>query len=315
MPQGSWEKHASMANLTQRKLSRRKDATDVVSQVPFSARLMLCGWLLVTGLMFVGCSYYNSGDEPSGTACLSTSECDDGNLCTIDTCQDNQCIHLPDEGTQCSDNDNCRIGICSAMGECTQAIAEGDACDDGDPCTMDDICGPSGLCGGQLQTGLTCEDGNPCTVDSICDATGKCSGGAPVVGEMSCEQSDPCTSENICLEDGSCSDGEPLTLSNSTCEICSCDSLSGISCEYPKVKECPCNLWGDVKFVDSFPDLTIQFVESFPELELTLSDDKPTGPGQWREVSSFPDFTVQVVDSFPDLTIRLTQNPDTPCGN
>ena len=118
---------------------------------------------------------------------------------------------------------------------------------------------------------------------------------------------------NVCLEDGSCSEGIPRDLLETNCEICTCDGLWGVSCDKPKVIECPCNLWGNVQFVDSFPDFTIRFVDSFPDFEVRLSEQTPSGPGHWREGTSFPDFTVKVVDSFPDFEIRLTDSPDTPC--
>jgi hypothetical protein len=139
-------------------------------------------------------------------------------------------------------------------------------------------------------------------------------GGVPASGEPSCETKDPCTSGNVCREDGSCSGGTPISLTVSPCEICSCDSLWGVECTYPKTTECLCNLWGNITFVESFPDIKVRFVESFPDMEINLVEGTPNGPGQWREVDSFADFTVQIVDSFPDVEIRLTESPDSPCN-
>ena len=59
----------------------------------------------------------------AGTCSVEPKRCDDGNPCTIDTCepQTGQCLHT--------------------------AIADDASCDDGDSCTSDDIC-KSGICTG-----------------------------------------------------------------------------------------------------------------------------------------------------------------------
>ncbi|MDZ7628918.1 MAG: hypothetical protein U5J99_11005 [Parvularculaceae bacterium] len=67
-------------------------------------------------------------------------------------------------------------------------------------------------------------------------------------------------------------------------------------------------LQGNVKVVDSFPDLKIQVVESFPDLRVTLVTSFPDACGKWRFVESFPDFTIQFVDSFPDVKITLVDS-------
>ena len=64
------------------------------------------------------------------------------------------------------------------------------------------------------------------------------------------------------------------------------------------------DLYGDVQFVDSFPDLTIQYVSSFPDINVEFVSSFPSNCGQWKEVDSFPDFKVQVVSSFPDLKVK-----------
>ncbi len=63
-------------------------------------------------------------------------------------------------------------------------------------------------------------------------------------------------------------------------------------------------LYGDVQFVDSFPDLTIKYVSSFPDINVEFVSSFPSNCGQWKVVESFPDFTVQVVSSFPDLEVK-----------
>ncbi|HRE61641.1 MAG TPA: hypothetical protein PL096_11080 [Micropepsaceae bacterium] len=61
---------------------------------------------------------------------------------------------------------------------------------------------------------------------------------------------------------------------------------------------------GDVKVVESFGDIKVQIVTSFADLHVQNVTSFPDNCGQWRFVESFPDFTVQFVDSFPDITIE-----------
>lgn len=64
------------------------------------------------------------------------------------------------------------------------------------------------------------------------------------------------------------------------------------------------NLYGKVKFVDSFPDLTIEYVSSFGDINVEFVSSFPSSCGQWQIVDSFPDFTVQEVSSFADLKVK-----------
>lgn len=71
-------------------------------------------------------------------------------------------------------------------------------------------------------------------------------------------------------------------------------------------KEFP--LYGKVKFVESFPDITVQIVDSFPDLEVHLVNSFPDDCGEWQIVESFPDIKIKVVDSFPDIKIKFVQS-------
>jgi len=69
----------------------------------------------------------------------------------------------------CSDLDGpCSDGICDTSGTCRRIPRSG-TCDDGDPCTKNDVC--SGFeCGGQA---YVCDDSFACTTDT-CDGSGGC---------------------------------------------------------------------------------------------------------------------------------------------
>lgn len=71
-------------------------------------------------------------------------------------------------------------------------------------------------------------------------------------------------------------------------------------------KEFP--LHGKIKFVDSFPDITIQIVESFPDLKVKIVSSFPDDCGEWQIVESFPDVKIKIVDSFPDLKIKFVES-------
>ena len=71
-------------------------------------------------------------------------------------------------------------------------------------------------------------------------------------------------------------------------------------------KEFP--LYGKIKFVDSFPDITIQIVESFPDIKVKIVSSFPDDCGEWQIVESFPDVKIKIVDSFPDIKIKFVES-------
>lgn len=103
------------------------------------------------------------------TGCFADIDCDDGNECTVDTCDlgTNTCNPPANEvdGTSCdSDNGTCQAGTC--VDNCAGVV-----CDDGNECTDDPACVSLG--------GATCpppvnNDGNACTTCTsgtcACDA-------------------------------------------------------------------------------------------------------------------------------------------------
>ena len=65
--------------------------------------------------------------------------------------------------------------ICNGLDDnCDQTIDEGDLCNDGNSCTMDD-CDPSG-CSNIPMPGSACDDGDPNTSDDLCGEDGVCTG-------------------------------------------------------------------------------------------------------------------------------------------
>ncbi|MCI6530908.1 MAG: hypothetical protein MR428_07450 [Mesosutterella sp.] len=67
-------------------------------------------------------------------------------------------------------------------------------------------------------------------------------------------------------------------------------------------------LYGNVKVVDSFPDIKVKIVSSFPDLKVKEVNSFPDSCGKWRFVDSFPDFKVKFVNSFPDIKIKYVES-------
>jgi hypothetical protein len=143
------------------------------------------------------------GDTCLDGVCVSGSplNCDDGNVCTDDSCEGGTCQYT-DNTDPCDDGDACTAGDTCSEGRCTGSPLTCDACfkgrcdgschpnkegpecpdcavdcgctidtdcDDGDACTTDSCSG--GVCSNEP---LSCDDGNPCTADSCDPATGLC---------------------------------------------------------------------------------------------------------------------------------------------
>jgi len=124
----------------------------------------------------------------SGSCTGTTRDCDDGNPCTADTCDEalrackNTMVPVPGaEGLQVGDScsngldDDCDGLADRADPDCIQCTQDSQ-CNDSNPCT-EDRC-QNGLCSNQnLSDGSICDDGLYCTVDDACSA-GICTGQA-----------------------------------------------------------------------------------------------------------------------------------------
>ena len=116
------------------------------------------------------------GDPCTGQTCkagkcvagFSAAKCEDGDLCTDgDTCKDGACVGGGE--TNCDDANVCTIDSCDKAKGCKYANNE-EPCSDGDSCTDPDVCF-GGAC---TATPNSCHDNNPCTTDSCDPQTGKC---------------------------------------------------------------------------------------------------------------------------------------------
>ena len=192
--------------------------------------------------------------------------CDDGNPCTIDSCDSMQgCQHTPvQDGTSCSDGDacngletcqggfcftgappDCTVGNPCVTGSCDPAsgcivnpVPDGTSCSDGNACNGQETCS-NGNC--QPGTPLNCDDNNSCTADG-CGAVAGCQ------HEYTCpcnpaDQNNTCTDNNVCngLEacgaDGQCHTVTPAPNCDDVnpCTSDSCDSVQG--CQHTPVQD------------------------------------------------------------------------------
>ena len=121
--------------------------------------------------------------------------CDDGDKCTTgETCKEGKCT--PGATKTCDDGVLCTNDSCDATtGVCLNEAGLG-PCDDGDPCTTDSACGTNAggkpVCTGGK--GKNCDDANPCTTDS-CSAQLGCVSKANTSIEVSCYSGAPATKD------------------------------------------------------------------------------------------------------------------------
>lgn len=165
--------------------------------------------------------------------------CDDGNPCTIDTCNtDGTCKNLVPPDAACEDGD-----ACTAQDKCIDGKCVGGGkldCDDQNGCTVDSCDIAKGCIHAKAGLGAACaDDGNPCTADT-CDAAGACihttqAGICVIAGACvaagSTDPTDPCKVCNplqnksaYVLQNGlACDDSNPCTVADK----CSAGTCAG----------------------------------------------------------------------------------------
>jgi hypothetical protein len=114
-----------------------------------------------------GTTFYDTSgatcDDPC-IECLDDSFCDDGDACTVDSCDlsTNLCLH---DALDCSDGLTCTVDGCDSATGCVYSPLD---CDDGDGCTVDSCSEGTGC----VATAVDPDDGDPCTADSCNPADG-----------------------------------------------------------------------------------------------------------------------------------------------
>jgi hypothetical protein len=162
-----------------------------------------------------------------GQTCATDTDCsavDDGNPCTgLVRCLAGACAFDPASVVVCptADDSACRKSTCQpATGVCElQALPDGAACNDQNPCTAPDTC-TAGFCSGP---GLDCDDANGCTADS-CSIFYGC---VHFHHQKPCEDGNACTVGDRCA-DGACRSGGAADCDDaSVCTVDACDPSLG----------------------------------------------------------------------------------------
>jgi hypothetical protein len=172
--------------------------------------------------------------DASGTCLPGTDIRDDGNPCTVDTCNKTTGVVTHTnvaDGTNCDDGNlcngiaTCKTGVCSAgtavacvtppPGGCYSSVG---------------ACNPSsGICTyGRLGQATSCDDQNPCTGPDQCDGNGSCGGPSKVCFTPAPTCFNATTQRT--LSGGSCqvSSGTcQFTITDKTCPF-GCDAGSGL---------------------------------------------------------------------------------------
>jgi hypothetical protein len=159
---------------------------------------------------------------------LTGDACDDGNLCTLlDACAEGHCLGTGG-ACECADDADCSAfedgNLCNGTltcksGACTVAPASVIQCDNPfDPPCLHTACEPAtGLCRTDpLEDGVACDDGNPCTLQDAC-LSGTCRGSdndcPACVADADCspfDDHDKCDGALRCM--GGACEVDPATL-------------------------------------------------------------------------------------------------------
>ena len=170
-------------------------------------------------------------------ACVGI-DCDDGDACTTDTCNESgECEH---SALSCDDQNSCTTDSCLPETGCVyETLADGTACDDESVCTTEDVCVAGGICTG---TPVVCEDEDLCTTHA-CDSVDGC---IMSYNQADCDDGNPCTKEDRCNlgqcqgRADDCDDGDP-------CTVDSCEPGEGCvaTLDYPSCapSSWTCDIW------------------------------------------------------------------------
>jgi hypothetical protein len=156
------------------------------------------------------------------TPAAEGTSCDDGNACDgVDTC-DSYGVCVSHDPPQCDDGNPCTVDSCDPQTGCKHvSTAEGTKCDDGNACTTLDACDGNGVCLSVIP--LNCDDGNPCT-DDTCDSASGC---VHTANTTPCNDGNACTTGDVC-GGGSCHAGAPIACNdNNGCTDDACNPATG----------------------------------------------------------------------------------------
>jgi len=154
------------------------------------------------------CNGVETCDPLAGCQPGTPPDCDDGVVCTIDSCNEStdSCDHEPDDG----------------------------ACDDGLFCNGVEMCDPINGC--QAGTPPNCADSVPCTVDTCNEMTDSCD---RTPQDSLCQNSLFCDGMEVCDPDMGCVDGpDPNCNDGVVCTVDACDEVADMCTYVPNNAVC-----------------------------------------------------------------------------
>lgn len=163
-------------------------------------------------------------DTCSGGVCSGTLNCNDSQVCTVDSCEDGQCVHDTSNcgctvAADCEDNNPCTDNNCvNAVCILTNNTV---SCDDGLFCNGPDSC-----------SGGTCDHaGDPCSDGALCnDFCDEANDSCFSLDGTICGATDACNITHICSGAGVCNEMQlpPLHCDDlNSCMTDSCDPQLG----------------------------------------------------------------------------------------
>lgn len=161
------------------------------------------------------CDGQTDGEDANCTPCETAADCDDGNPCTEDSCND-------------------------LTGICTNApAADGTPCEDGEFCTVDEACS-AGVCTGGEPRDCSAE-APVCNVGRCHEGTDRCFG-EPVPDGTPCLDDRYCTVNEACAA-GACLAGgvRDCAAYGDACNIGVCDDDLGACARRPEPDGTPCD--------------------------------------------------------------------------
>jgi hypothetical protein len=164
----------------------------------------------------VGCVLDPTPNE--GMVCADNADVCDG----IHECMGGTCL-MAEAALVCDDGNVCTLDTCNATTGCEYDAStnNGQTCDDGNACTIPDVCA-AGTCTGPT---LDCDDANTCTIDT-CNVTLGCMYDTTATNGDTCDDDSACTNDDLC-EDGACT-GDTLDCNDTNmCTLDTCDSVLG----------------------------------------------------------------------------------------
>lgn len=153
--------------------------------------------------------------------CQNNQDCQDNDACTVDTCEQGGCRHLP---FNCSDDLFCNGLESCVAGSCQPGTPQ--PCNDGVACTIDSCNEEVDACD-HVPNHSACDDGTFCNGVEICSATFGCEVGTDPCPGLTCnEDADAC----FCLSDIDCEDDGVFCNGDEICSGGTCSAHTGNPC-------------------------------------------------------------------------------------